>query len=193
MSEPTVTSTQAPEPVRPAAGKRSGKFGRRALIGAAAVSVCAAGVALAPAAEQALQAASKKAIDDAYAAGIAAGRQALMSELAQLEGVPLDVAITVAEVTRMAVLYIVRPVAGLFATIAGDALALLLAGLSSAKSNLASINVHISQLDQLTALLTSWKNNITQLPIQITDYTTHDIDSAENYLKALKRHIQSGK
>lgn len=191
MSEPTITSTPSPEPVQPQVAKKgNGKFARRALIGAAAVSVCAAGVALAPAAEQAIQAASKKALDDAYAAGIAAGRQALLAELAQLEGVPLDAAIEVAELTRLAVLYIVRPVAQLFATIAGDALTLLLSGLSSAKSNLASINVHISQLDQLTAMLTSWQTNVAQLPIALTDYSTHDIDSAENYLKQLKKQIQ---
>lgn len=194
MSEPTITTTTQPQqqpPIDSASGKKgSGKLGRRALIGAAAVSVCAAGVALAPTAEKALQEASKKAIDDAYAAGIAAGRQALLSELAQLEGVSLDAAITVAEVTRMAVLYIVRPVSQLFATIVGDALGLLLDGLSSAQSHLAGINVHISQLDQLTSLLTQWKTGVTQLPIQLTDYATHDIDSAENYLKSLKKQIQ---
>lgn len=189
MSEPTTTTAMQPQ--QPASGKKgSGKLGRRALIGVAAVSVCAAGVALAPTAEKALQQASKQAIDDAYAAGITAGRQALMSELAQLEGVPIEAAIKVAEVTRMAVLYIVRPVAQLFATIAGDALGILLDGLSSAQSHLAGINVHISQLDQLTSLLTQWKTGVTQLPIQLTDYATHDIDSAENYLKALQKKIQ---
>ncbi len=189
MSEPTTPITSQPQ--QPASGHRKGgKLGRRALIGAAAVSVCAAGVALAPTAEKAIQDASKKAIDDAYAAGIAAGRQALMSELAQIEGVPIDAAIQVAEVTRLAVLYIVRPVSQLFAIIAGDALSVLLAGLSSAQSHLASINVHISQLDQLTALLTQWQTGVTQLPIGLTDYATHDIDSAENYLKALKKQLQ---
>ncbi len=190
MSEPTTTTPQPQQPDSASGKKGSGKLGRRALIGAAAVSVCAAGVALAPSAEKALQDASKKAIDDAYAAGIATGRQALLSELAQIEGVPLDAAIQVAELTRLAVLYIVRPVSQLFALIAGDALTVLLAGLSSAQSHLAGINVHISQLDQLTALLTQWKSGVAQLPIALTDYATHDIDSAENYLKALKKHIQ---
>ncbi|HEU0025504.1 MAG TPA: hypothetical protein VFQ25_00170 [Ktedonobacterales bacterium] len=190
MSEPETTTTQPQPPAENAGKKGSGALGRRALIGAAAVSVCAAGVALAPAAEKALQQASKQAIDDAYAAGIAAGRQALLSELAQIEGVPLDVAIQVAEWTRMAVLYIVRPVANLFATITGDALGALIAAINSAQSHLASINVHISQLDQLKSLLTNWQTNVKQLPIEITQYATADIDSAENYLKALKKHIQ---
>ena len=189
MSE-SETTTQPQPPAENTGKKGSGALGRRALIGAAAVSVCAAGVALAPTAEKALQQASKQAIDDAYAAGIAAGRQALLSELAQIEGVPLDVAIQVAEWTRMAVLYIVRPVASLFATITGDALGALIAAINSAQSHLASINVHISQLDQLKSLLTEWQTNVKQLPIEITQYATADIDSAENYLKALKKHIQ---
>ena len=190
MSESTPTTTTQPQ--QPDSDKKGrGRLGRRALIsGAAVVSVCAVGAALAPTAEKTIQDASKKANDDAYAAGIATGRQALLSALAQLEGVPLDAAIEVAQLTRMAVLYIVRPVAQLFATIAGDALAVLLAGLSSAQSHLASINIHISQLDQLTTLLTQWKTGVTQLPIQLTDYATHDIDSAENYLKSLKKQIQ---
>lgn len=188
MSE--ISTTQPQQPTSAGDGKGNNKFARRALIGAAAVSVCAAGVALAPAAEQALQKASQQAIDQAYAAGIAAGRQALMSELAQLEGVPLDAAIQVAEWTRMAVLYIVRPVSQLFATIAGDALGAMIAAINSAQSHLASINVHISQLDQLKSLFAQWQTGVTQLPIDLTKYATADIDSAENYLKALKKHIQ---
>jgi hypothetical protein len=186
-----ITATQAQQNSAPTPEKKgNGKLARRAVIGAAALGVCAAGVALAPSAEQALQKASKQAIDDAYAAGIAAGRQALLSELAQLEGVPLDAAINVAELTRLAVLYIVRPVAQLFATIAGDALGALIAAITSAQEHLATINVHISQLDQLKSLLAQWEKGVTQLPIDLTKYATADIDSAENYLKALKKHLQ---
>jgi MFS family permease len=170
--------------------RRSSKLGRRALMGVAAVSVCAAGVALTPTAERVAQQIGQQAVDQAYAAGIAAGRQALLGELAQLEGVPIDAAIEVAQLTRLAVLYIVRPVASLFATIAGDALGGFIAAISSAQSHLASINVHISQLDQLKSLLTQWQQGVEQLPIAITKYATADIDSAENYLKALKKHIQ---
>lgn len=191
MSDPT-TPTPDTAVASPASPKKGGAFGRRALIGTvAAAAVCAGGVALAPTAEKMVENASQAAIDAAYKAGIQAGRQALLAELRNLEGVPLDAAIEVAEVTRLAVLYIVRPVSQLFATIAGDALSVLLSALSTAKSKLASINVHISQLDQLTSLLTQWKNNVKQLPIEITQYATHDIDSAENYLKSLKKTIGS--
>ncbi|HZC05139.1 MAG TPA: hypothetical protein VE338_05825 [Ktedonobacterales bacterium] len=184
------TTSAATSATAPNGSPRVGKLGRRALVGVAAVSVCAAGVALTPTAERLAQQVGQQAIDQAYAAGIAAGRQALLSELAQLEGVPIDVAIQVAELTRKAVLYIVRPIAQLFATIAGDALGAFIAAITSAQSHLAGINVHISQLDQLKTLLTQWQQGVKQLPISLTDYATHDIDSAENYLKALNKQIQ---
>lgn len=193
-----VSDNSSPAPEQPtavahaasASKRHTSKLGRRALVGVAAVSVCAAGVALTPTAEKLAQQVGQQAVDQAYAAGIAAGRQALLSELAQLEGVPIDAAIEVAQLTRLAVLYVVRPVAQLFATIAGDALGALIAALTSAQSHLASINVHISQLDQLKSLLTQWQQGVTQLPIALTSYATADIDSAENYLKALKKQIQ---
>lgn len=196
VSDNTTPSSEQPTtpgaaPVATGEHKRgTGALGRRALVGVAAVSVCAAGVALTPTAERIAQQVGQQAVEDAYAAGIAAGRQALLSELAQLEGVPLDAAIQVAELTRLAVLYIVRPVAQLFATVAGDALGGFIAAISSAQDHLSSINIHISQLDQLKSLLSQWQQGVQQLPIALTQYATADIDSAENYLKALKKQIQ---
>ncbi len=196
VSDNTSPASEQPTAVARAsvlagAGKRdTGKLGRRALVGVAAVSVCAAGVALTPTAERLAQQVGQQAVDQAYAAGIAAGRQALLSELAQLEGVPIDAAIEAAQLTRLAVLYIVRPIAQLFATIAGDALGGLIAALTSAQQHLASINVHIAQLDQRKSLLTQWQQGVQQLPVSLTSYATADIDSAENYLKSLKKQVQ---
>lgn len=185
--QPTTPAT----PAAPGGEKRgTGTLGRRALVGVAAVGVCAAGVALTPTAERIVSQVGQQAIDQAYAAGIAAGRQALLGELAQLEGVPIDAAIEVAKLTRLAVLYIVRPVAQLFATIAGDALGGLIAAIISAQQHLASINVHIDQLDQLKSLFTQWQQGVKQLPVSLTHYATSDIDSAENYLNSLKKQIQ---
>lgn len=185
------TSPTSQQSVSPGNGRRgSGTLGRRALMGVAVVSACAAGVALAPTAEHAVQQLGQKAMDDAYAAGIAAGRQALLAELEQLEGVSIDAAIEVAQLTRLAVLYIVRPVAQLFATIAGDALGGLIAAITSAQQHLASINVQISQLDQMKSLLTQWQQGVESLPIALTKYATADIDSAENYLNALKKQVK---
>lgn len=194
MSENTSAETgraaEVPTAQAPSAPQRRSRFGRRAAVTTAVVAACAAGVALAPTAERTAQQLGQQAIDQAYAAGIAAGRQALLGELAQLEGVPIDAAIQAAELTRLAVLYIVRPVANLFATITGDALGGFIAAITSAQQHLASINVHITQLDQLRSLLTQWQTNVRNLPIALTEYATADIDSAENYLKALKKQIQ---
>jgi hypothetical protein len=192
VSDNSTPSAEQPTTVAPASTPQrdTGKLGRRALVGVAAVSVCAAGVALTPAAERLAQQVGQAAIDQAYAAGIAAGRQALLGELAQLEGVPIDAAIEVAKLTRLAVLYVVRPVAQLFATIAGDALGGLIAAINSAQSHLASINVHIDQLDQLKTLFGQWQHGVEQLPVSLTSFATADIDSAESYLNALKKHIQ---
>ena len=192
VSDNSTPSSEQPTTVAPASAPQrdKGKLGRRALVGVAAVSVCAAGVALTPAAERLAQQVGQAAIDQAYAAGIAAGRQALLGELAQLEGVPIDAAIEVAKLTRLAVLYVVRPVAQLFATIAGDALGGMIVAINSAQSHLASINVHIDQLDQIKALFGQWQHGVAQLPVSLTSYATSDIDSAESYLNALKKHIQ---
>lgn len=187
--QPTTPATSA-TPLASAQKRGSGTLGRRALVSVAAVSVCAAGVALTPTAERMAQQVGQQAIDSAYAAGIAAGRQALLGELAQLEGVPIDAAIEVAKLTRLAVLYIVRPVAQLFATITGDALGALISAITSAQQHLASINVHISQLDQVKSLFSEWQQGVEQLPVSLTHYATADIDSAENYLKSLKKQIQ---
>lgn len=184
------TSSTSPQPVNSMGERRPpSQLGRRALVGVAAVSVCAAGVALTPTAEKLVQQVGQQAMQDAYNAGIAAGRQALLGELTQLEDVSLEGAIEVAKLTRLAVLYIVRPVAQLFATIVGDALGGLIAALTSAQQHLASINVQISQLDQIKSLLSDWQHGVAQLPIDLTKYATADIDSAENYLRALKKHI----
>lgn len=192
VSDNSTPASEQPTTVAPASAPRrdNGKLGRRALVGVAAVSVCAAGVALTPAAERLAQQVGQAAVEQAYAAGIEAGRQALLGELAQLEGVPIDAAIEVAKLTRLAVLYVVRPVAQLFATIAGDALGGMIAAINSAQSHLASINVHIDQLDQLKSLFGQWQQGVKQLPIELTSYATADIDSAESYLNALKKHIQ---
>ncbi len=196
VSDNTSSASEQPAPPTVSAAPagvpkgRGSKLGRRALVSVAAVSVCAAGVALTPTAERLAQQVGQQAVDQAYAAGIAAGRQALLSELAQLEGVPIDAAIEVAQLTRLAVLYIVRPLAQLFATIAGDALGAFIAAITSAQQHLASINVHITQLDQLKTLFTQWQQGVQQLPISLTHYATADIDSAENYLKSLKKQIQ---
>ena len=156
------------------------------------MAACAAGVALVPVADNALNNYAQQQVNNALQAGIAQGEQAVLNDLANLEGVAIDDAIKVAELTRLGVKYILLPVSQVVATLEGDAVQLLIDGVNMAVSNLAKINVHISQLNALLSILTAWHTNITQLPITLNAYANADITSAETYLKALKKRIDQG-
>ncbi|HEV8190634.1 MAG TPA: hypothetical protein VGP82_04000 [Ktedonobacterales bacterium] len=173
----------------PGPSKTKGKLARRALLAAAGVGVCAAGVELAPIAVKRAGDFTQAQVSDAFQAGVNQGRQALLDELAQLEGITLDGAISIAELTRLAVKVIVLPLAQLNATITGDMLAVLDSALTTARDNLGKINVHIDALNNLQRLVETWRANVTQLPMRLEAYVTADINGAENYLKALKQKI----
>jgi hypothetical protein len=79
----------------------------------------------------------------------ALGRQVLAHELSSLEGVTLDDAIQAAEITQAAVRFLVLPLAQLVATLGGDGLAVLLAGLTTATNVLGSVHVTIAGLSGL--------------------------------------------
>ena len=169
--------------------RRRGRLGRRALFATAGLGVCAAGVAATPWAVGQVEHATKQDVQDAFNAGINAGRQALLDELAQLEGITIEGAIGVAEITRLGIRYLVLPLAQLTATLGGFALQALTDGILSAQSNLSTIHVSIAALDQLAVLLGRWRTNVASLPITIDAYSTADIDSAEKYLKALQKTL----
>jgi hypothetical protein len=141
-----------------------------------ATAACAAGVAgatqLAPYAEQQL---------------LDAERQRVLQELANLEGVSLDAAIQAAEITRVAVQVIVLPLARLVSTLGGGALSLLLAAVTTARNVVSALHLPTATLDDLITLFTSWRDGAATLPIALDAYSTADIDSAEAYLRALKR------
>lgn len=171
----TVQDSHAPTP----APTRSGsQVGRRALLGAtlAAAGLCAAGAAaspvLVPMAEDRLR---QAALD------------AMLGELSQLEGVPLDAAIRAAELTRAAVRVIVLPVARLMSLLGSSALSVLLGALTAAHNALAFVHADTTGIDALRAAVASWQTGISTLPISLEAYLNADITSAEAYLKALKR------
>jgi hypothetical protein len=168
---PSTSSTSTP----------SGAVGRRrALLAVAAVGVSGVTALAVPQVRNALE-------QDAAALG----RQALAHELASLEGITLDEAIKAAELTKAAVLAIVVPLAKLVATIGGDGLAVLLASLTTATNLLGSVHVTVAALSSFRDTVASWHTNISSLPIALTSYTTANLDNGENYLKTLKKHLQS--
>jgi hypothetical protein len=152
------------------------KLGRRALLTVGALGVCGAGVAVTPAIAQRLQEAE---------------RAAVLAELSQLEGISLDAAIQAAEITRAAVQTIVLPVARFVALMGNGALSVLLGAIDAARAALAVVHVPTTVLDQFRLVVVSWQTGLTALPIALEAYLTADIQSAETYLKTLKRMIQS--
>jgi hypothetical protein len=152
-------------------GKES-RFPRRALIATAAVAgiggVAVAAPRVAPSVEQHLEQAA----------------------IGELEGVSIDAALEAAELTRAAVQVIVLPVADLVAMLGSGALDVLLGALELAHNALALVRASTAAVDQLHAVVASWKAGLTALPIALKAYSTADISSAEAYLRALKKRVQ---
>jgi hypothetical protein len=166
--------------------KRRKRMGRRIVLGVAGLALCAGAVELAPLAANKAGDLAGTAAKDAYNAGIEAGRQAILNEIAQLENVTLDGAIGVAQLTKLGVKYILVPLSRLTATIEGDALQVLINAVQTARANLAHFNITVQWMDNVQTLLTAWHDNISLLPKSLNAYATADIDGALTYLTALK-------
>jgi hypothetical protein len=151
------------------------RIGRRRLLGATAtVGVCGAAALVAPhlvpLAQQEL-------------------KTLAVSELKNVEGVSLDAAIQGAASTRAAVKVIVLPVARLVAFLGSGALDVLLATLGGAHNALSFLHLSTSVLDALETVVTSWQSGLHALPIALSAYADADINSAEAYLKALRKMV----
>jgi hypothetical protein len=164
---------------------------RRVLIGAASVGVCAGAVKLAPLAVEKAGYYTKKELDQALQNGIAQGREELLAELRNLEGIGLDVAITIAKITKFAVQYIVKPLADLNSTISGDILLFLATGVGKALSFLRGIpgvpGDALSALQNIEGLLSTWRQNVSK--DVLGQYAVQDVTAAEAYLEALQKKI----
>ena len=110
--------------------------------------------------------------------------------LGDLEGVSIDAALDAAQITRIAVEVIVVPVANLVALLGSGALGLVLGTLEVAHNALAFVRASTTEVDQLHAVVASWKAGLSALPISLNAYATADITSAETSLRALKKKVQ---
>lgn len=180
-------------PTNPPSPNATGEVSRRALFATAGLGVCAAAVVGTPiaikAAEQYASDQAAKALQD----GINEGKQAILAELEQLGDISIDTAISVAELTKLGVKVIVQPLASLVATIGGDAIGALKSAVDGVRSFAGNFGYHNDQLDQLSTLLGTWHNSLSQLPNALATYANSDITSAETYLKSLKVMIDANK
>jgi len=169
------------------------KLGRRALLGAAGVGVCAGAVAFGPSlvqqaglyTEQQLQ----QEVQRRIGAAVAAERQHVLNELKQIEDVSIEAAIGVAGLTRAGVNAVVLPLTKFTSTITADALAALANAVQGAHDTLSRFNITLAQLDDFHALLLVWSTNLRQLPVALDVYANTDITQAERYLTNLKKLI----
>jgi hypothetical protein len=182
----TVVATSA----APSGG--GGKVARRVLLAAAGVGLCGAGVALTPYALQKAEQYTQAQVEAEIAAAVSNARQQLLNELGQLEGVSIDVAIEVATLTKLAVKYIVGPVASLLVAIGEGALDVLISALNLVLNGLHFIpgsSQVAAPLKKLRDTLMTWKANLALVPQELTNFATWDIDGAEAYLMSLKKKI----
>jgi hypothetical protein len=149
--------------------------GRRALLAAAALVACGAATPFV------LQKGSELAADEI--------RQLLQREIGDLEGVALEDALAVAELTRRAVELFLVPLAELLTTISGDGLQALSDTVQHAADALKALHLPSDDLDNFARLLTTWRANEAQLPVALDHLANADIDGAETYLRALKAKV----
>lgn len=173
------------------------RFRRRALLAGggvvAAAAVCGGAVEFGPGLLQKAGEYTKNELDQAFTAGIEAGRQAVLNELKQLEGVSIEAAIDIAGVEQFAFDKLVIPLAQLAVTIAGDALGVLAGAVQTARTDLAHFNITVGWLDNLYSLLVLWRTNLPDPTIlnAYATYTDSQIQASETYLRALQTKINA--
>jgi hypothetical protein len=174
--------------------KNRRKVTRRVLLGAAGAGAGVGAVALATIAVEKAGNYTKQELDQALQNGIAQGREELLAELRNIEGIGLDAAIAIAKITKFAVQYIVKPLADLNSAIEGDIIASLASGVAQAQVILSGIpfvpSGAIKALNNLQALLRTWHASVTQ--DVLGQYAVQDVTAAEAYLEALQQKINSG-
>ncbi|MFI5271857.1 MAG: hypothetical protein ACHQ4H_02335 [Ktedonobacterales bacterium] len=198
---PVTTQPLTPAPVSPGMladavrrvehEKSRRRWGRRAFLGVVGIGACCAVAEVAPLAIRDVGLYTKQQLDQALASGITQGREAVLAELRNIEGVALTDAIEVADLTRRGVTNYVKPLADLAAKLSGDALAGLAQVVGFARDHVPNatvlgLNVH-DGLDNLAQVLTVWDANVSTDPLGT--YAVQDVTKAEAYLKALQRTI----
>ena len=189
--DPSMNAPTIPVATPPMSSGGGGKVGRRVLLTAAGLAACGGAVALTPVALEQAGKYTEQQRQAAVAAEETNARQAVLRELAQLEGVGLDVALKAAQVTQLLVINIVVPVFTLITTIGEGALDVLINMVNTIQSALNVVHISTTALTALKAMLVAWKANIALLPQAFGTYATADFKSAEMYLMDLQQKVQT--
>lgn len=164
------------------------KLGRRALLGAAGVGLCAGAVEFGPAILTKVGEYTAAELNDAFQRGVEAGKQAIIHSLEELKDVSLDAAITAAELTKFLADHFIIPLSQLGVEIEGDALQVLVNALATAQSDLARFGISVPWLNNLEQTIAGWEHDLPN-PNDLKRYVDQDILSAEKYLRYLKANV----
>lgn len=156
---------------------------RRALIGTALFTAgAAAGAVVTPIVEGNSQ---HEAINKAYADGIAAGKQAVINQLKQINGIQLQSALTAAHTTQSATKVIAQPTANMLGTIAGDALSTLVSVLGAAQNLVIFISGAYDLLGKLKAFFTGLQSTVADLSVPVEELGAADTEAASGFLEGV--------
>lgn len=162
------------------------QMGRRALIAAAGLGVVGVVVAEKDNILGGVGHLTQQEIQNA----INAGRRALATELANVEGVGLDVAVEVADVTHNAVNFFVVPIAGLLAAFTGVTLDAASFAVEKAQGFTQLLHIDIQALGTLDSILKAWKSSVLAFPAVVQSLNNVDTTAATSYLTNLKAKLE---
>jgi hypothetical protein len=178
--------------------KNRRKVTRRVLLGVVGVGACAGAIEAAPFLVQKAGLYTQQELDKAVQAGVAQGREELLAELRNLEGIGLDTAIAIAQLTKFGVQYIVKPLADLSSAIGSDVIKALAAGVAEAITILSVLpsvvpgrSGALSTLATIEKLLNTWGVSVSK--DELAKYALQDVTSAQTYLEALQAKINGQK
>ncbi len=167
-------------------GEEGKRLRRRALIAAAGLGIVGVAAAEAPAILDGAKKLTQQEISDA----INLGRQQLAEELANLEGVGIDVAIDAANITHGAVQIFVLPIANLVAGLTEVTLSAAKFAVEKAQGFTQLLNIDIQSLQTLDNIFTQWQTNVASFPTIIQAINNTDTTSATTYLTSLKTKLK---
>lgn len=162
------------------------QMGRRALIAAAGLGVVGVVVAEKDNILNGVGNLTQQEIQNA----VNAGRRALASELANLEGVGLDVASEVADVTHNAVNFFVVPIANLLSGLTQITLDVAIGAVEKAQGFTQLVHIDVQALGTLDTIMKQWRANVAAFPAVVQSLNNVDTSSAKTYLAALKTKIE---
>jgi hypothetical protein len=162
------------------------KMGRRALIAAAGLGVVGVAAAEKDRILGGIGDLTQQEINNA----VQAGRRALATELANLEGVGIDAAEGVADVTHNAVNLFVVPIASLLAGLTEITLDVCVGAVEKAQGFTQLFNIQIQALQTLDRILKTWRKNVAAFPVVVQSLNNTDTAAAKTYLTALKAKLE---